>query len=145
MSSMKNKVDKFRVFKNRLLATLTKNMISREFVRFVFVGAFATLLHYLIYSCLIKFINLSIAFSIGYLISFCCNFWLTTKFTFKTDATAKRGLGFAISHLINYGLQMLVLNISVRLGIPDQFAPIPVYLICIPVNFLLVRFVFKKI
>jgi putative flippase GtrA len=86
-----------------------------------------------------------VAFTIGYLLSFFMNFWLSAKFTFKAEATVKRGAGFALSHLVNYGLQMLVLNVSLKFGVPEPLAPVPVYLICIPVNFLLVRFVFKKI
>jgi len=127
------------------LDAFINKLIRVEFVRFGIVGVIATIIQYGIYYLLINFISVNISFTIGYLISFCCNFWLSAKFTFKTDATAKKGLGFALSHLVNYGLQMMVLNISIKLGIPDQFAPIPVYLICIPVNFLLVRFVFKKI
>lgn len=128
-----------------MISQLINKLLRVEFIRFVVVGVIATIIHYGIYYLLLSLVNVNISFTIGYLISFCCNFWLSAKFTFKTDATAKKGLGFALSHLFNYGLQMMVLNISIKLGIPDQFAPIPVYLICIPVNFLLVRFVFKKI
>ena len=42
------------------------------------------------------------------------NFWLSAKFTFKAEATVKRGAGFALSHLVNYGLQMIVLNVSLK-------------------------------
>lgn len=128
-----------------MISQLINKLLRVEFIRFVVVGVIATIIHYGIYYLLLSLVNVNISFTIGYLISFCCNFWLSAKFTFKTDATAKKGLGFALSHLVNYGLQMMVLNISIKLCIPDQFAPIPVYLICIPVNFLLVRFVFKKI
>lgn len=120
-------------------------LLQIEFVRFGVVGIIATAIHYGLYYILYHFINLNIAYTVGYLISFCCNFWLSAKFTFKEEATAKRGVGFAFSHLINYGMQILVLNIALRLGVPEPLAPVPVYLICIPVNFLLVRFVFKKI
>lgn len=130
-------IDKIRLVISKIM--------RMEFIRFAMVGVFATIIHYGIYYILLNLINVNIAYTIGYLISFCCNFWLSAKFTFKADPTTKRGLGFAISHLINYVLQMLVLNVSIKMGIPEPFAPIPVYAICIPVNFLLVRFVFKKI
>lgn len=127
-------------FKNFVLG-----VIKIEFIRFCVVGVVATLIHYGIYYLLLHQVNVNIAYTIGYILSLCCNFWLSAKFTFKAEATTKRGLGFALSHLVNYGLQMLVLNISLSFGIPEPIAPIPVYLICVPVNFLLVRFVFKKI
>lgn len=116
-----------------------------EFIRFGIVGVIATIIHYVIYYLLCKIINVNIAYTLGYLISFCCNFWLSARFTFRTKATTKRGIGFALSHLINYGMQILVLNIALKIGVPQIWAPIPVYMICIPINFLLVKFVFKKI
>lgn len=127
------------------LKDLLHKIFQGEFLRFLIVGIIATIIHYSIYYVLLQLIDVNIAFTIGYLISFCINFWLTSKFTFKSNPTAKRGLGFAISHLINYALQMMVLNVSIKMGIPEPFAPIPVYAICIPLNFMLVRFVFKKI
>lgn len=124
---------------------LIRKIFRLEFIRFGIVGVIATAVHYGIYYVLLNVINPNVAFTIGYLLSFFMNFWLSAKFTFKAEATAKRGVGFALSHLVNYGLQMIVLNVSLKLGVPETLAPVPVYLICIPVNFLLVRFVFKKI
>ena len=125
--------------------TFINKVFRLEFVRFGIVGVIATIIHYVIYYLLCKIINVNIAYTLGYLISFCCNFWLSARFTFRTKATTKRGIGFALSHLINYGMQILVLNIALKIGVPQIWAPIPVYMICIPINFLLVKFVFKKI
>lgn len=114
-----------------------------EFLRFVIVGVIATAIHYACYYLLYPFCGATLAFTAGYAISFVCNFMLSARFTFRTQATVKRGVGFAISHLINYGLQILVLNVSLKCGVTELLAPIPVYMICIPVNFILVRYVFK--
>lgn len=136
--------DTKRMAKNTIMQYI-RMLFNVEFIRFGIVGIIATTVHYGIYYVLLNIINPNVAFTIGYLLSFFLNFLLSAKFTFKAEATAKRGVGFAISHLVNYGLQMLVLNVSHEVGIPEPLAPVPVYLICIPVNFLLVRFVFKKI
>lgn len=125
--------------------TIMFKILQLQFVRFCIVGAIATLIHYVIYYLLCQIIDTNIAYTIGYLISFFCNFALSAKFTFRAEATPRRGAGFALSHMVNYGLQMLVLNIGLKIGIPEVLAPIPVYVICIPLNFLLVKFVFKKI
>ena len=116
-----------------------------EASRFVIVGVIATALHYGIYWILMRWVNVNIAYTIGYALSFIFNFFLTSYFTFKAKATMKRGLGFGSAHLVNYLLQMAFLNLFIRLGIKAEWAPIPVYMIVIPINFLLVRFVFKKI
>ena len=114
-----------------------------EIIRFGIVGCVATALHYFIYWLLNKWINVNIAYTIGYAISFVCNFFLTSYFTFKKKASLKRGLGFGGAHLFNYLFQMLLLNLFIWLGVKKNLAPIPVYAIAIPINFLMVRFVFK--
>ena len=88
-------------------------------------------------------INVSVAYTIGYVISFIGNFVLTNVYTFKTQATAQKGIGFVICHVINYLLHIGLLNVFIWLGVPSSLAPIPVYCIVVPVNFLLVRKVVK--
>ena len=103
-----------------------------EFVRFVMVGIFATALHYGLYFVLQRVINVNIAYTLGYALSFIANFYLTAYFTFGRKP------------LCSYLLHMGLLNLSLWMGIPKPLAPIPVFAIAIPVNFLLVRFVFKR-
>lgn len=111
----------------------------REAIRFCIVGVLATIVHYGIYLLLKGVINVSVAYTIGYVISFIGNFVLTNVYTFKTQATAKKGIGFVICHVINYLLHIGLLNVFIWLGVPSSLAPIPVYCIVVPVNFLLVR------
>lgn len=115
----------------------------QEVIRFCIVGTLATGIHYGIYLLLNRFILVWFAYTIGYAISFICNFYLTSVFTFQSKATIKKGVGFIICHLINYILHLLFLTIFIWMGVEENYAPIPVYLIVIPINFLLVRFVFK--
>lgn len=115
-----------------------------EIIRFGIVGVIATIIHYGIYLALNLIIVSWIAYSIGYGISFLGNFYLSNKFTFKTKPTFKKGLGFGLSHFINYLLQIILLSIFIKLGIPDKYAPIPVFCIAVPVNFLMVRFILKS-
>lgn len=122
---------------------LVRQVTRYEFIRFGIVGVLATAIHYLCYYLLLSVLPTNVAFTVGYLVSFCFNFWLSARFTFRASATTRRGIGFALSHLVNYALQIAVLNVSLYIGISEPMAPIPVYLICIPINFLLVRYVFK--
>ena len=115
-----------------------------EFLRFVMVGLFATGLHYGIYFVLQKFIQVNVAYTLGYVLSFVANFYLTAYFTFGKPPSWKKAFGFGGAHLINYILHISLLNLFLWLGFSKPFAPIPVFLIAIPVNFLLVRFVFKQ-
>lgn len=115
-----------------------------EIIRFGIVGIIATIIHYGIYLALNLIITSWIAYSVGYGISFLCNFYLSNKFTFKTKPTIKKGIGFGVSHFVNYLLQVILLSIFIKLGIPDNYAPLPVFCIAVPVNFLMVRFVLKS-
>ena len=124
----------------------------REFIRFTIVGVLATGIHYGIYLLLVWLNDIgeeetlctNIAYSIGYVLSFLCNLWLTAHFTFREKLTIKRGGGFALSHIINYLLHIALLSLFLWLGVPNKWAPIPVYCLVIPINFILVRTVFKS-
>lgn len=116
----------------------------QEIIRFCIVGILATGIHYGIYLLLNQFILVWLAYSIGYAVSFVFNFYLTSIFTFKEKATVRKGVGFVISHLVNYCLHILFLSLFIWMGVRENYAPILVYLIVIPINFLLVRFVFKS-
>ena len=61
-----------------------------EIIRFGIVGVLATALHYGIYLGLRwmwPFMNVSVAYSIGYLVSFVGNFLASNYFTFRTKPT----------------------------------------------------------
>ena len=90
--------------------------------------------------CYKKHINVNVAYTIGYLISFVCNFYLTSKV--KPSFGKLFGLGGA--HAVNYLLHIVLLNLFLYIGVSKILAPVPVFAIVIPLNFLLVRFVFKS-
>lgn len=115
-----------------------------EIIRFGIVGVAATAIQYGLYLLLLKWLQPQISNTIGYVISFIFNYIASTKFTFKVKSTAKKGAGFAFSHLINYVLQTVFLTLFLWLGLPKNIALIPVFCICVPINFLLVRLFLKK-
>lgn len=114
------------------------------FMRFGIVGVIATALHYGVYLLLKEWAGMNLAYALGYFISFIANYILSACFTFKKKKSVKNGLGFCMAHLFNYLLQTGLLNFFVWLGISETLAPVPVYCIAVPVNFIIVRFVFNK-
>jgi putative flippase GtrA len=48
------------------------------------------------------------------------------------------------AHVVNWLLQLALLNTFLWMGVSKEWAPIPVFVISVPVNFLLVRFVFTS-
>ena len=120
----------------------------REFVRFCIVGVIAAGIHYLVYF-LLQLIDggsvwLSIAYTIGYIVSLVCNFFLTTYFTFRSKVSVKKAAGFSFSHIVNYTLHMVLFNLFISLGINRLIAPILVLMIAVPTNFTILHFVYRK-
>lgn len=125
------------------MVTDNKKNVIKEFIRFGIVGVIATGLHYGIYFLLQKYINVNIAYTLGYGLSFIGNFYLTSYFTFGTAPSWKKLIGMGGAHAINYSLQIVLLNLFLWLKVPQEWAPFPVFALAIPINFMLVRFVFK--
>jgi putative flippase GtrA len=116
-----------------------------EVIRFGIVGSIAAILQIVIYLLLAKHIGHNLALFISYALALIVNFLLTTYFTFRVKASKKRGVGFLTSHAINFLLQFLLLNFYISIvGLNKQIAIIPVLAVCIPINFLLIRYVMKK-
>lgn len=115
-----------------------------EFIRFGIVGCIAVCVQYLAYFLLLNICSHNVSYTFGYIISFVVNYILTTSFTFKTKKSKKNGLGFALSHMINYCMQVGFLNMFIFIGCSKQIAPIPVFVICVPTNFIFVRYFMKR-
>ena len=45
---------------------------------------------------------------------------------------------------MNYVLHMVLLNLFLWFGVPSDLAPLPVFAVAVPVNFILVKVVFKN-
>lgn len=115
-----------------------------EIVRFIIVGSSAAAIQYSTYLQLICWLQPLIANTIAYLVSFIFNYIASTRYTFRVKSTTKRGAGFVFSHIINYLLQSGFLKLFLWLGFSKQIALIPMFAICVPINFLLVRFFLHK-
>ena len=126
------------------MALLNGGGVVSELLRFGIIGTLATATHYGIYLFLMRFLDVNIAYAIGYVLSFVVNYYLSAKFTFRSKTSIKRGTGFILSHLLNYGVHFVLLNLFIYLNCPAQWAPAPVLLIAIPINFIFVRFVFTS-
>lgn len=116
-----------------------------EIIRFGLVGGFCTLLQYGVYVLFLQAVGVSAVLStmISYAISFIANFVLSSFFTFHSDPNAKKGLAFAASHLVNMGMQTGLVAIFKGIVGPT-LALLPALVICVPLNYLMVRFAFKS-
>ena len=116
----------------------------KEMSRFVVVGLLATAIHYAIYYLLLPTMSPNAAFTVGYAVSFLCNYGLSSRFTFRVDTSVQRFVSFGLSHATNYFIQMVLLNLFIGLGVSEPLAPLPVYVVAVPINYLMVRFALTR-
>lgn len=154
---------------------MIKNLWAKygeQFIRFFVVGVGATLIHwgaYVLLNLLFQLtegqtLALSCTYAAGYIISFIANYLLSVKWTFRTEGSVSKSIGFAFSHLINFTMHLGLLNLFMwmhagdlmvsslqyctpwllelipALNNPSTLLPLPVFFIVVPINFLLVRF-----
>ena len=113
-----------------------------QFFFFFFVGTICSAIHYGVYCLILLIANYNIAYTIGYLVGFLCNYVLTTFFTFKDKPSSKNAVGFSFSHVINYLLEIGLLNLFLWIGFGKFISPILVMIIVVPINFLILHFVY---
>lgn len=115
-----------------------------QFLRFCINGVLAVAIQYAVYLLLLPFMNEFVANTIGYIVSFCCNFIITSYWTFRSRPSLKKLGGFGGSHVVNYFVQQGFLAFYLWAGIPAEFAALLAMCSAVPVNFTLLHFVFKK-
>lgn len=121
-----------------------KNERVKEMSRFVVVGILATAIHYAIYYVLLPYMSHNAAFTLGYAVSFLANYVLSSRFTFRVGTSLQRFVGFGLSHATNYFIQIILLNLFIGLGVGERLAPLPVYVLAVPINYLTVRFALTR-
>ncbi len=110
--------------------------------RFGITGTVSSLIHYGAYCLALLYCGPTLSYSFGYLVGLVFNYVLTTYFTFRQQPSKKNAAGFVSSHALNYLLEVALLNLFLWAGTGKWLAPILVMVIVVPVNFLILRFVY---
>lgn len=120
----------------------TKPLV-KEFIRFGVVGVLATgiALWDLLFPAI--FYQRQCSLYDGICNQFYCQLLSDFLFYVRNTPSWKKLVGMGGAHLVNYLLHIILLNVFLYLGVSKAWAPVPVFAIAIPVNFLFVRFVFK--
>lgn len=130
----------------RLLFSIRKSENHMaEIFRFIITGTIATAIQYGFYLLFIGVCNFTAILStiISYCISFTANYFISNTFTFHTRPSRKNAVLFLLSHLINLGMQSLLVPIFSQ-HLTPAYALLPAMAICVPCNFILVRFSLKS-
>lgn len=110
--------------------------------RFGITGSVSSFIHYGAYCLALLYCNPTVSYTVGYMVGLVCNYVMTTYFTFRQQPSKKNAAGFVTSHVINYLLEIGLLNLFLWMGLGQWLAPIVVMVIVVPINFLILRFVF---
>jgi putative flippase GtrA len=114
-----------------------------RFLRFGIVGVVASAIHYGIYALLIWLgYGENLAYSFGFLFSLCCNYVLTTYFTFRQRPSKRNVAGFIASHVLNYFVEIGLLNLFLWMGFSRWLAPIMDMAVAAFINFLVLQFAY---
>lgn len=113
-----------------------------RFMRFGITGTLSSLLHYFVYCLVLSYVGATWAYTIGYAVGLICNYVLTTYFTFHSHPSRRNAAGFVASHILNYLLEIILLQFFLLVGLSEWLAPLAVMAIVVPINFLLLRYVF---
>lgn len=124
---------------------ITSDSKVAEILRFCIVGGLATVIQYGIYVVFVDVVGVKAVPStiISYTLSFILNYFLSSYFTFNKRPTAHNLLGFIGSHAVNMGMQTGIVAIFKGI-VGDTLALLPAFAICIPLNYLMVRFAFHN-
>lgn len=129
----------------KLKELITSDSRVSEILRFCMVGGLATAIQYGIYVVFVDAVHVKAVPStlISYSISFIFNYLLSSYFTFHKKPSTQNMLGFVSSHAINMGLQTGIVAIFKGI-VGNTLALLPAFAICIPVNYLMVRYAFNN-
>ena len=127
-------------------------MKYRSAVRFVFVGTLGTGVQYGIYYLLLDIfqrhwpevgILTSVAFTAGFIIEMVCNYFLTNFYTFRTRPSWKNAGGFLLGRVLNYVIQLSLLNALVWLHMGEEWAGIVAIMLAGVINYFVLRPFYK--
>ena len=124
-----------------------KNIISKDFIRFIFVGGFCTLTDFLIYMTLSEILNINISKLISMLISSVLSYVLNKSWVFKNSKKTTPALifKFYLALAINIGTNVGCNYLSYNLTHNKVIAFVIATGSAMIVNFILQKyFVFKK-
>lgn len=113
--------------------------------RYLLSGAFNTLLSYLLYLALLPVVGYRVSYVVSFVIGIGVSFLLLRFAVFRTAGRRLSAVYVAASHLIQLGLGLAIVEVwvSVLRG-PPALAALAAIAVCVPLVFLVQRWVFMS-
>lgn len=137
-----DKITKWQSYKGKA----AKAFAGKQFVSFVFVGVVNTLNGTLFSFLLSLFLDVNIAFVLGYIIALTIGYLLNTRLVFKQPVALGRYIKYAVSYIPNFIIQNICVAVFFNaLGLYKLFAYLLAAVIGMPVTFVILKvFAFRK-
>lgn len=118
-----------------------------ELFRFCIVGTIATVIDAAVFYLVRQFAVYQVALISGYFISLVVNYFLTVIWTFKQKPSVNNAIAVVLAHLFNlFVVRMGVMYLLVvQLYVNDRYAYIPTVILSVATNFIIVRFLVKRL
>ena len=118
-----------------------------ELIRFCIVGTIATGIDAAVFYLVRQIATYQVALISGYFISLVANYFLTVIWTFKKNPSVNNAIAVLFAHLFNlFIVRMGVMYLLVEgLSVDDRYAYIPTVFLSVFTNFIIVRFLVKRL
>lgn len=118
-------------------------MLNKVALKFFTLGVSNTLLSYLIYIMLLKFLKYEFAFTLSFIFSFFFTFYINHFYVFKPKK--KRLMkNYLIIFMSYYLFSLLSLKLLINvIKVSESIAPLISIIIIFPLNFIITKFFFK--
>ena len=127
------------------LRSLLMRYTNKEFIKFAVVGLINTATTYIIYILLLNFLSYGISYTISYIGGIFISYVLNSYYVFKEKLNAKKMIQYPLVYLVQYGINAVMLYLLVGwLSMREEYAPLLVIIITIPITFILSRLIIKK-
>ncbi|MEG0660352.1 MAG: GtrA family protein [Anaerorhabdus sp.] len=127
-----------------MIKKIKDKFLNKQFLTFGLIGGFNTIASQILY---IVFVGVNVVPSIssflGDVITMVISYFMNMKYTYHEKCTWKNAVTFPISYLPGIVINMIIVAIVVKVGIPKEYAKLFSLPITIPVNYICMSIIVK--
>ena len=124
--------------------TLRKNKLNRQFFYYIRAGLGNTFLTSLLYCLGLLLFPYAIAYTISFLVGVIFSYIMNKNVVFDAPTSSNYFSQYALYYLTQYGIGLLLIHQFIQHGIPPLLAPWIVLCVLTPINFYLLKGIFRK-
>jgi putative flippase GtrA len=127
------------------LRMLLMKFTNKEFLRFVISGGVNTVFTYILYLIFISKLNYALAYAISFVCGIILSYLMNSLFVFREKLSMSKMLKFPVVYIVQFGISEFFLYLVIKpFQLNQQFAPLVVLIVTVPITFILSRFIIKN-